>query len=389
MGDLNTMSDLTVTNVRPLNGPSADIHIRDGIIVDAQVPNAQVVDGLGALAVPAFVDAHMHLDKTLWGLPWRAHSAGKSLAEKIANERAARRELGVDVDVQAAKLIDQATKNGTAAIRSHVDIDPDLGLANVESLLRVRSAYADKVDIQLVAFPQTGLISRPGTAELMGTAIQMGVDLIGGIDPQAIDGDANAHIRTIFDLAERTGAGIDIHHHEEGEAGADTLDLILNAVEAWSMQGRATVSHAFCIGMVPEARMQSLLERIAALDVAIITTAPGYKAFPPIREMRQRKIRVASGSDGVRDVWTPFGNADMLERAMLLAYRSNFRRDDEIGLVLDICTRGGGDVMNLGDHGPLPGQRADIVLIAAENAAEAVVNRPSGRRLIKNGVLIR
>lgn len=382
------MHDLTITNVRPLNGPVSDIHIRDGIVVDAPVPDAPAVDGFGAIAVPAFIDAHMHLDKTLWGLPWRAHSAGKSLAEKIANERAARQELGADVEVQATKLIRQAIKNGTAAIRSHVDVDPDLGLANVESLLRVKSAHADKVDIQLVAFPQTGLVSRPGTAELMGTAIDMGVDLIGGIDPQVIDGDATLHIRTIFDLAEKTGAGVDIHHHEEGEADADTLDLILDAVEAYSMQGRVTLSHAFCIGMVSDVRMQSLLDRIAQLDVAVITTAPGYKAFPPIQAMRQRAIRVASGSDGVRDVWTPFGNADMLERAMLLAYRSNFRRDDEIEMVMDICSHGGGVVMKLGDHGPLPGQRADIVLIEAENVAEAVVNRPQGRRLIKSGALI-
>ncbi|MBO6946600.1 MAG: amidohydrolase family protein [Rhodospirillales bacterium] len=382
------MPDLTVTNVRPFNGTATDIHIRDGIVVDAPGANATVVDGLGAIALPAFVDAHMHLDKTLWGLPWRAHSAGKRLDEKIANERAARQELGADVEIQAARLIDQAIKNGTAAIRSHVDIDPDIGLANVESLLRVKSAYADVVDIQLVAFPQTGLVSRPGTSDLMHAAIEMGVDLVGGIDPQAIDGDADAHVRTIFDLAERTGAGIDIHHHEEGDAGADTLDLILDAVEAYAMQGCVTLSHAFCIGMVSEARMQSILDRIATLDVAIITTAPGYKAFPPVQAMREREIRVASGSDGVRDVWTPFGNADMLERAMLLAYRSNFRRDDEIEMVLDICTYGGGEVMDLEDHGPFPGQRADIVLIEAENAAEAVVNRPSGRRLIKNGALI-
>ncbi|WNK01109.1 amidohydrolase [Thalassospiraceae bacterium LMO-JJ14] len=382
------MNNLSIRNVRPMGGAACDIHIADGVMVMEGIDDADHLDGAGALVLPAFVDAHMHLDKTLWGLPWRAHSAGKSLAEKIANERTARAELGADTARQAEKLIAQAMMNGTAAIRSHVDIDPDLGLSNVETLLRIKTEYADRVDIQLVAFPQTGIIRRPGTAELMETAIKLGVDLVGGIDPQVIDGDAKAHIRTIFDIAERTGAGIDIHHHEEGETGADTLDLILDAVDAYALQGRVTVSHGFCIGMVSESRMQSLMDRIAALDVAVITSAPGYKPFPPLDEMRTRNIRAAAGSDGVRDVWTPFGNADMLERAMLLAYRSNYRRDDELAFALEMSTQGGARVMGLDRHGPGLGCRADLVLIDAENVADAVVSRPAHRTLIKAGRVI-
>ncbi len=379
------MTNLHITNVRPMGGALQDIYIKDGHVAELPVAGAPVVDGDGALALPAFVDAHMHLDKTLWGLPWRPHSAGKSLAEKIANERNARQELGADTEEQAARLIAQAIKNGTSAIRSHVDVDPDLGLGNVESLLNVKAAHADSIDIQLVAFPQTGLVSRPGTAALIEDAINMGVDLVGGIDPHVIDGNAAAHIQTIFEIAERTGTGIDIHHHEEDEPGADTLDLILDAVAAYSMQGRVTLSHAFCIGMVSDSRRSALLDRIAELDVAVITMAPGYKPFPPLNDMRRRNIRAGSGSDGVRDVWTPFGNADMLERAMLLAYRSNFRRDDELAYGLELCSRGGATVMGLPEHGPLPGQRADIVLVDAGNIAEAVISRPGARKLIKAG----
>lgn len=382
------MANLTIRNVRLEGEPVSDIHIADGIVVADAVARADVLNGHGALALPAFVDAHMHLDKTLWGLAWRAHSAGKSLAEKIANERRARSELGADVALQAAKLIAEAQKNGTAAIRSHVDIDPDLGLGNVEAMLGIKADHADTIDLQLVGFPQTGIVSRPGTAQLMEEAIRLGVDLVGGIDPHAIDGDAAGHIKTIFDIAERTGVGIDIHHHEEGDAGADTLELILDAVAAYGMQGQVTISHGFCIGMVATSRMGHLLDRIAALDVSVVTTAPGYKPFPPLDAMRTRGICAAAGSDGVRDVWTPYGNADMLERAMLMAYRSNYRRDDELAFALDMCSHAGASLMGLTVHGPNTGARADIVLVDAENMAHAVVARPAGRTLIKGGRVV-
>jgi cytosine/adenosine deaminase-related metal-dependent hydrolase len=382
------MTNLTILNVHRRDEAASDIYIADGMVVADPAPGADVLDANGALALPAFVDAHMHLDKTLWGLPWRAHSAGKSLSEKIANERRARSDLGADTAAQAAKLIAQAHRCGTAAIRSHVDVDPDLGLGNVEALLAVRADHAESVDIQLVAFPQTGLVSRPGTPRLMEDAIRLGVDLIGGIDPEVIDGDAAGHIRTIFEMAERTGAGIDIHHHEEGDPGADTLDLILDAVAAHGMQGLVTISHGFCIGMVDTARMERLLDRIAELDVSVITAAPGYKPFPPLDAMHARNIRAGAGSDGVRDVWTPYGNADMLERAMLMAYRSNYRGDDELSIALDMCCGGSASVMGLTRHGTDIGNRADIVLIQAENAAHAVVARPDGRTLIKGGRVI-
>ncbi len=340
------------------------------------------------MALPGFVDAHMHLDKTLWGLPWRPHTAGSSLAEKIESERRVRTELGADVEKQAVALIRQASRNGTTHIRTHVDVDPDIKLSNLEAVLAARDAYRDTVELQIVAFPQSGIIRQPGTAQLLEEALGLGADLVGGIDPKGVDGDAQSHIRTIFEIAEKASVGIDIHHHEEGDDGADTLDLILDAVAAWDMRGKVTLSHAFCIGMVDQSRRDALLERIKLLDVSLMTHAPGYKAFPPIRDLVRHKIAVCSGSDGVRDAWTPYGTADMLERAMLIGYRSDFRRDDEIAIAFDICTLGGAIVLGLENYGLSVGDWADCVLVDAETLSEAVVTRPTERTVIKRGRVI-
>lgn len=381
-------NDLTITNVRSVAGEKIGLNVSNGRFAASANPSAEVIDGGGRIALPGFVDAHMHLDKTLWGLPWRPHTAGVTLNEKIENERRVRHELGADTASQAIGLIRQASKNGTTHIRTHVDVDPEIGLSGMHALFAARDACKAFMDVQIVAFPQSGILRQPGTADLLAEAIRQGADLIGGIDPHGVDGDAKEHIRTVFEIADKEGVGMDIHHHEEDDPGADTLDLILDAVATWSMQGKVTLSHAFCIGMVDETRREKLLQRIKSLDVSIMTHAPGYKPFPPLKDLARHEIATCSGSDGVRDVWSPYGTADMLERAMLLGYRSNFRRDDEIALAFDICSRGGADVMGLENYGINVGDEADCVLVAAETLAEAVVSRPIDRIVMKRGKIV-
>ncbi len=380
--------NLTIRNVRPLGNAPCTIYVKNGRYALEPPEDGPSIDATGQTLLPGLVDAHMHLDKTLWGLPWRPHSAGASLAEKIANERQVRKSLGADTHAQAVALIRQASQNGTTHIRTHVDVDPEIGLDNIHAVLRARDTCADLVNVQIVAFPQSGLVSQPGTAQLLENAIHKGADLIGGIDPQVIDGNAKEHIKTVFDIADRTGAGIDIHHHEEGEEGADTLAMILDAVAAWGFEGRVTLSHAFCIGMVNQARREELLSRIVSLDVSIMTHAPGYKAFPPIEDLLRFGVQACSGSDGVRDVWSPYGNADMLERAMLLGYRSNFRRDEDIEHAFEMCTAGGAAVLKIDDYGLDIGCVADGVILDSSCIAEAVVSRPPNRTVIKNGVIV-
>ena len=338
--------------------------------------------------MPGFVDAHTHLDKTLWGQPWRRHEAGPRLIDKIENERRVLRELGLSPETQAGNQIRQAMAMGTTHIRSHVDVAVEIGLASIEGVLAARETFRDRMTIQLVAFPQGGMLIRPGTAELMDGAVAAGADLVGGIDPCSMDRDPAGHLDTIFEIAERRGVGVDIHLHEPGALGAFSIDLIAERTRALAMAGKVTISHAFCLGMVDEAELERLIGLILDNRISIMTHAPGYSVFPPIRRLREAGVVICSGSDGIRDTWSPYGNADMLERAMLIGYGSNFRRDEDVELALDITTQGGAAVMGLADYGLEPGCRADFAVLDGETLTEAVVSRRPRKLVVKGGHIV-
>ena len=309
-------------------------------------PGTAVIDGLVGILLPAFVDAHMHLDKTFWGLPWRPHQAGPSVLDRIENERRLRRELDLAPDVQAERLARQAISRGTVHIRSHVDIDTEIGLRNFDGIMAARSRLKDVVSVQVVAFPQSGVVTRPGTAELLERAVRDGAELIGGVDPAGIDGDPTGQLDVIFGIAGRHGAGVDIHLHDGGEVGASQIRMIAERTRALGLAGKVSISHAFCLGMVDDVELGRLMELLVDNRISIMTNAPGDRPMP-LRRLREAGVAVFSGSDGVRDAWTPFGTADMLERAMLLAYRNGFRTDELLHATLDIVTRGGATVLGL------------------------------------------
>jgi cytosine deaminase len=316
---------------------------------------------------------------------WRPHQAGPTLEDRITTERRLRREWDMDPARQSARQVALSAAQGTTAIRSHVDIDTDQGLACFEGVRATRERLADVMDIEIVAFPQSGMMIRPGTRELMDAALAEGADVVGGLDPCGIDRDPKGHLDAIFELAERHGKPIDIHLHEPDALGAFSLEMIIERTRAHGMRGKVTVSHAFCLGMADRARAASLTEAMAREDIAIATTAPSSWAVPAAADMRAAGIRLCAGSDGVRDTWNPYGNADMLERAMLLGLRNNFRRDEDIEYALHVCTQGGADVMALSDYGLKEGDLADLVALEAETLAEAVVARPVRKLVLKRG----
>ena len=376
-----------------MGGAPFDLRVEDGVIAEiatniAADPEAAIEDGNGQLLVPGFVDAHTHLDKTFWGLPWRPHRAGPLTADKIENERRSRRERDDSPEDQAIKLMRQAISKGTTHMRSHVDIDTEIGLANLEGVMAARDRMQDHMTLQLVAFPQSGMLVRPGTTELMEAAVKAGADLVGGIDPSVIERDPAGHIDGIFAVADRHGVGIDIHLHEPGALGGFAIELIADRTRALGLQGKVTVSHAFCLGMVDQPYFEELVGRLVDNGISIMTHAPGHVDFPPIKPLREAGVSLCSGSDTIRDSWTPYGNADMLERAMLLGYRSNYRLDSDLETALDMTTFGGAAVIGAKGYGLEVGCRADFVVVPGETLAEAVVSRPPRTLVVKGGVVV-
>jgi cytosine/adenosine deaminase-related metal-dependent hydrolase len=355
----------------------------------AAPPGATVIDGSGCLVLPGLVDAHAHIDKTLWGTPWHAHDAGPTLMDKIRREREILRTRGLSPAEQSARLLQRMLACGTTHCRTHVDIGPEQGLASFEGVMATRQAWRDLIDLQVVAFPQTGVMVAPGTLALLEAAVQQGAQVLGGIDPMGLDRDPKGQLDGLFAIAGRHGCALDIHLHDRGELGAVTLEMIADRCAALGLRGRVAISHAFCLGSVEPARLEALIERLLQEDIAIMTHAPsGTTPFPPLKLLHQRGVRLFTGSDGVRDTWSPLNNGDMLERAYLLAYKNGFRHDEDIDTALHLATHGGAQVMGAEGYGLDIGCQADLVLVEAQTNAEAVVMHPPRRAVFKRGRLV-
>jgi cytosine/creatinine deaminase len=331
-------SELIVTNVRPMGGEAIDVRVVDGRI-EAMAPglaaaskDATVVDGAGGLLFPGFVDAHTHMDKTLLGLGWNRHEVGPALLDKIENERRLRRERQIDAHAQSARQARLAIAAGTTHIRTHVDIDTEVGLSGLEGVMRTRADFADALTMQIVAFPQSGMLVRPGTVELMDAALRAGADVVGGLDPSTIDRDPVGHLDTVFRLAEKHDVDVDIHLHELGELGAFAVELIAERTKRLGWQGRVTISHALCLGGVDDAYLNRLIDLLLENRIAIMSHGPsGTRPFPPVKRLHEAGVRLCAGNDGVRDAWGSLNSADMLMRAFLIAYRNRQRRSRRRG----------------------------------------------------------
>lgn len=394
------MPELLLRGGRPWRHPGpADVLVRDGLIAaigpQPAVPAADVIDVSGRLVLPGLVEAHCHLDKTLFGRAWEPHSAGDALADRIGDERRRRGELGLPDPDCATALLERMVASGTSHVRSHTDVYAGAGLAGVEAVHEAARRLDGRVTVEQVAFPQSGILINPGTAELLAEALKLGVPTIGGIDPAGMDRDPVRHLDVVFGLAERFGAGIDIHLHDGGGLGAFELELIIERTRVTGLAGKVTVSHAYALGQIDTAHQDRLAAGLAEAGITITTAAVFDFPVPPLKRLRAAGVNIACGHDDIRDLWSPYGGGDMLERAMHVAYRSTFRRDDDIEIALEAATHGGARALGLDAYGLTPGAPADLVVVAADTPAAAVVTHPprdlvlkAGRIVARNGELV-
>lgn len=388
------MNSQVIRNVRPLGGAAVDV-VLDGSSIRAMVPAGStsaelpsLIDGKGQLLLPALVESHVHFDKTLWATPWRPNSAGPTRNHRITNEHDVLKNFDVPVAERAGPLIEHCIALGSLYFRSHVDAQTVWGLRHIEAMLELREKYKHLIDLQFVAFPQGGMLISPGTTDLMRAALDMGVEVVGGIDPAAIDRDPIRHLETIFELASRYDRGIDIHLHDPGDLGRWEIERIADFTQSCGLQGRVMISHAYSLGAFPPNDLTALADRLAGLGISIMTCAPPQVTVPPVAMLRGRGVNVCSGSDGIRDAWSPMGNGDMLERAMLMALRFGWSKDEDLAMALDVVSVGGARALGIENYGLEPGCQANLVLLPAENLAQAVVDRSPKRTVISRGKVV-
>ncbi|WP_340109987.1 amidohydrolase family protein [Pikeienuella sp. HZG-20] len=392
---MNTFETLFV-NAKMTDGRLVDIAVEKGAIAaivesgDARPKAGATVDLSGALVVPGFVEGHIHLDTSFYGDDWRPHKpceSGFNVHERVRFQ-AENLALAAPLRTRARDQLDLCLAQGSTRMRSHVMVDAELGLRHVEAVLELRDACRDLIDLQLVAFPQSGVLASVGTAALLDEAVAMGCEVVGGIDPASFDRDVEGHLAAIFDIAARRGAAVDIHLHDRGELGCFEIERIAAWTERLGLEGRVAVSHAYALGDASAERLAPLAETLARSGVAIMTAAPGVFAVPPVAALRAAGVTVFSGNDNIRDSWSPYGDGDMLRRAMILGYRSGFKTDEELLMALDVVTAGGAAALGLEDYGIRVGAAADFTTLNARHGPEAVVAVPQGRDVYRKGRLV-
>ncbi|MFJ3906495.1 amidohydrolase [Streptomyces sp. NPDC090025] len=403
-------------NVRPFGGAVGDLVAVDGVLV-ASVPEGaavEVVEGGGRMALPTLVDAHIHPDKTSWGEPWHSRRAAEGIAEYVAGDVELARALPTPVGERAYRLMAHAAAQGTRAMRAHADVAPAFGLSGLEGIAEARERLRGVVDVELVAFPQHGVVRTPGVTELLAEAAASGlITHIGGIDPAGFDatgaagstgatdttgavgGADGGQLDTVFGLAERHGLGLDIHLHDRGETGLAPLRDIAARTKALGLQGKVSVAHAFAVAQLSGRELDETADLLAASGVALTTVALSSVTVLPFRRLAERGVVVGLGSDGVRDNWSPFGNADMLHRAWLAGWALDARLDEELRACFDLAAHGGAELLGLDRADLRPGAPADFMLVAGECVPQAVVDLPrrelvvrAGRVVARDGALV-
>jgi cytosine/adenosine deaminase-related metal-dependent hydrolase len=385
------MASLLIRDCRLPGGTLADILVTAGRIAAigpglAAPPGTPVEPGGGLLALPAFVEGHAHLDKTLWGMGWWRNEVGPRLIDRIETERRERGRLGLDPARQGERLAREFLARGTTRIRTHADVDTEVGTRHAEALVALRERLRGTMDLQVVAFPQSGLLVRPGTLELLEAALRNGADIVGGLDPSGMDRDPKGHLDAVFGLCERHGKPLDLHLHEYGDLGAFALELIIERTKALGMAGRVVVSHAFCLA--DATRADALYAELAEAGIAVATTAPPSRPVPSVRKARAAGLPIFAGNDGIRDTWTPYNTPDMLQRAMIVGLKNDFRRDDEVEMAFATVTGWAAEACGFEGCALAPGERADLVLLDAETLQEAVVAQPPRRLVLSHGRVV-
>lgn len=374
---------------------SYNMYIKDGIIEELQLASSMplktetpVQDAGNLLALPSFKEMHNHLDKTYLGLPWKSCTPVPSLIERLKLEAEELAELAETGRLRAERMLQLLLKGGATHVRTHVNIDPYIGMKNLEEIQKALSSFKGKMTYEIVAFPQHGLL-RTNSKGLMRQAMKEGASLVGGLDPGGVDNNIEASLYEMMDLAVEFDADIDIHIHDPGHLGFYTIKKLASLIDEAGWKNRAAVSHAFALGDVSSGESNELASELSNLGIAIMSTVPINRVIPPIDVLHEKGVRVALGCDGFYDSWSPFGTGDMLEKAGRLAERYNWK--DEYGLSQSLQFITGG-VRTLDHEGnrlwPNVGNEASMVLVDASCAAEAVARRSTRSAVMVNGNLV-
>ncbi|MEK5057172.1 amidohydrolase [Paenibacillus sp. FSL H7-0326] len=335
-------------------------------------------DAEGLLYIPAMKDMHCHLDKHFLNEPkWYSRQTIDTLPNQLRREKELLGQLTQSVEERARVMLDTMLQLGTTQIRTHVDVDHEVGLKSLEAVLKVREEYEGTIDIEIVAFPQQGLI-RSHALPLMREAMQMGADLVGAVDPGGLDEAIDPCLEEVFGLAVDYQAGVDIHLHDPGHLGVYTIERMTEFTAQAGLKDRVAVSHAWGLGHISDVELSRLADKLREQGVAIISSVPIDRPMPNLPLLRSLGVATMIGTDNVLDAWSPYGNGDMLQRTSRLAERYHWVEDEQL--------LGAFNYTAVGAIEPKLGERADFMLVNdAINAEHALCKVPEREWVVSHG----
>lgn len=346
------------------------------ITQDAPPAGSELIDAGGALMMPSFREMHIHIDKTYYGGPWKAvKPAVNGIFTRLEEERVILKEQLATAEERAKKMLELLISQGHTHIRTHCNVDPNVGIQNLQATVRALDAYKDYITYEIVAFPQPGLL-RSNSVDLVRQAMANGATHVGGVDPATVDRHIENSLDTIFEIATEYDAGVDIHLHDPDSLGAFQMEQIAQRTHDSGKQGKVTISHALALGDLVEPKLQAVTAQLAEAGIDVTTTIPVNRPTIPVSYLWENGVQVSVGHDSITDHWSPFGTGNTIQKLALIGER--FRVSDEVGLsqLLRFATGGVTPLSTEGDlQWPKVGDQASFLLVEATCSAEAIARQ--------------
>lgn len=365
-------------------------------------PEVEVIDARGNLTTPSLIDPHIHLDKVNILDVVRPNETG-TLKEAIEIIWA-KKQTYTDEDIltRSEDVVLRALKNGTLNIRTHVDVDTIGGLKPLQGILKLKEKYRGLVDIQIVAFPQEGIIKDPGCEDLLYQAMELGADVIGGMPAnEATPDDSRAHVKIIFDIAEKYDCDVDMHVDETDDPFYRTLEMVADETIRRGWHSRVTAGHTCALAAYDDHYAGYVIQKLRQAQIHMITNPvtnlmlqgrndkqPIRRGITRVKELLEAGLLVSFGQDCVSDTFYPLGSADMLQVANVTAHAAQMSLPDEIKKVYDMITGDAAAVIGLEDYGLKVGNKADLIILDVATERDAIRLAPARLFVIKNGRIV-
>lgn len=356
---------------------TVDLKMENGKIIEVEPHQhlsreVQDFDGKNYLLLPALREMHCHLDKSKLGVPWRPITPVSNIVERFTNEIDELDHLSLSLQQRAKNLIETELSHGVTFFRSHIDVHPKVGQRYLTEVLEALHDYQERLDFELVAFPQHGML-RSNAYNEVKRSLQTGVQLIGGVDPSSLDGNVEKSLYQVFELAVQFNVPIDIHVHDRGEHGRQTVRTLLGYTKQSGWEHKVTISHAFGLNDFEGEEREHIFKELAQNGIKVISSVPINGAIPPLEEL-SAGVHVSLGCDNVYDSWSPFGTGNILDKLNRYAEIFNLTTQEQLTNALTLITNQPLS-LNSGERWVKPGMVADFILVDSSSTAEFIARQ--------------